>query len=120
MKKLTEREEQIMQVVWQTKGAFIREIVNQLADLQPHYNTVATIVKILARKGFLKSEKLGNTDYYSALISLEVYRKEHIGDIKEKYFGNSLTKMMAHFAKQEKFSDKEIDELIAIIKSKKE
>ena len=119
MKRLTEREEQIMQVIWQTGGVFIRDIVKALADPKPHYNTVATIVKILVKKGFLRSEKFGNTDKYSALIQIETYRKEHIEDIKKKYFGNSLPKMMAHFAKQEKLSNKEIDELIGIIKSKK-
>lgn len=119
MKKLTEREDQIMQVVWQTEGLFIRNIVEALPSPKPHYNTVATIVKILVKKGFLTSAKFGNTDRYSAVIAMEDYRKEHIEDIKEKYFGNSLTKMMAHFAKQEKLSDKEIDDLITIIKSKK-
>lgn len=119
MKKLTEREDQIMQLIWQTEGMFIRDMVDDMPEPKPHYNTVATIVKILVKKGFLKSEKLGNTDRYSTVIPMETYRKEHIKDIQKKYFGNSLSKMMAHFAKQEKLSDKEIDELIEIIKSKK-
>ena len=120
MKKLTEREDQIMQVVWQSEGVFIRDIVEHLPNPKPHYNSVATIVKILVKKGFLKSVKLGNTDQYSAKIAMETYRKEDIKDIKEKYFGNSLPKMMAHFAKQEKLSDNDIQELIKIIKFKNE
>ena len=119
MKKLTEREDQIMQVVWRSEGVFIREIVEKIPNPKPHYNSVATIVKILVKKGFLKSVKLGNTDRYSAKIPMETYRKEDIKDIKQKYFGNSLPKMMAHFAKQEKLSDQDIQELIEIIKSKK-
>ncbi len=120
MKKLTEREDQIMQIIWQRKQVFIRDILEVLPDPKPHYNTIATIVKILVKKGFLKSEKVGNTDRYSAKISIEEYRKEDIKDIKRKYFDNSLPRMMAHFAKQEKLSDEEINELIDIIKSKKE
>lgn len=119
MKKLTEREEQIMQIVWQKDAVFIRNVVELLPKPKPHYNTVATIVKILVKKGFLKSEKVGNTDLYSSKVSIEDYRKEDIKDIKKKYFGNSLPKMMAHFAKQEKLSDQEIKELVDIIKSKK-
>lgn len=120
MKKLTEREDQIMQIIWQTNGVFIREVVEEHPEPRPHYNTVATIVKILVKKGFLKSEKVGNTDRYSAKVSIESYRKEDIKDIKKKYFDNSLPRMMAHFAKQEKLSEAEINELINIIKSKKE
>ncbi len=119
MKKLTEKEDQIMQVVWRLEKAFIRDIVAKLPKPKPHYNTVATLVKILVRKGFLKSEKLGNTDQYSPLIQMEAYRKEDIKNIKEKYFDNSVPKMMAHFARQEKLSEKDIQELIEIIKSKK-
>lgn len=119
MKRLTEKEDQIMQVIWQLEKAFIREIVAELPNPKPHYNTVATLVKILVKKDFLKSEKLGNTDQYSPKISLETYRKEDIKNIKKKYFGNSMPKMMAHFAKQEELSDQEIKELIALIKSKK-
>jgi len=118
MKKLTGKEDQIMQVIWKLKHVFIRDIVVQLPNPKPHYNTVATLVKILVKKGFLKSEKLGNTDQYSPKISLEAYRQEDIKEIKKKYFGNSMPKMMAHFAKQEQLSDKEIEELIQIIKSK--
>jgi predicted transcriptional regulator len=120
MKKLTEKEDQIMQVIWSLERAFIRDVVAELPNPKPHYNTVATLVKILVKKGFLQSEKLGNTDQYSPKIALETYRKEDIKDIKKKYFGNSMPKMMAHFAKQEKLSDKEIDELIQLIKSKKD
>ncbi|MEM8507004.1 MAG: BlaI/MecI/CopY family transcriptional regulator [Bacteroidota bacterium] len=119
MKKLTEREDQIMQIIWATEGIFIRDILAELPKPTPHYNTIATLVKILVKKGFLGSKKFGNTDRYFAIIPLEAYRKEHIMEIKKKYFGNSLANMMAHFAKQEKLSDKEIDELITIIKSKK-
>lgn len=118
MKKLTEREDQIMQLIWPEERVLIRDIVEALPHPQPHYNTVATLMKILVKKGFLNSSKIGNTDCYSSVIKMEDYRREHIADIKEKYFGNSLASMMAHFAKQEKLSDKEIDELITIIKSK--
>lgn len=119
MKKLTEREDQIMQLVWELEPIFIRDIVARLPEPKPHYNSVATIVKILVKKGFLKSVKLGNTDQYSAEISLEDYRKEEMKALKKKYFGNSLSKMMAHFAKHEDLSALEIQELIALIKSKK-
>ena len=119
MKKLTEREDQIMQIIWQTSGVFIRDIVDEMPKPKPHYNTIATIVKILVKKGFLKSKKFGNMDRYTAIIGMVDYRKKHVDDIKKRYFGNSLSKMMMHFAKQEKLSDKEIDDLIALIKSKK-
>ena len=119
MKEFTKREEEMMQVVWRLKKAFIREIIEELPEPKPHYNTVATIVKILVRKGYLQSELLGNTHQYSPTKKYEDYLQQHISEIKEKYFENSLPKLFAHFAKQEKLSEEEKEELIKIIKAKK-
>lgn len=119
MQKLAEREEQIMQIVWQLGKAFIKDIIEELPEPKPHYNTVATMVKILQKKGFLSAEKLGNTYQYTPLIDLADYRKQDVAIIKRKYFGNSFSKMITHFAREEKFSDAELDEIIRIIKSKK-
>ena len=118
MKKLTKRETQIMQIIWKLKEAVIRDIVDAFPEPKPHYNTVATLVKILVKKGELKSVMIGNTHQYSPAQDFDEYRDEHIGDIKEKFFDNSLPKMMAHFAKKESLTDEEREELIRIIQSK--
>jgi predicted transcriptional regulator len=118
MQKLGKREEQIMQVVWKREVAFIKDIIEELPEPKPHYNTVATMVKILKEKGFLADEKLGNTYRYTPLITLEEYRKQDVANIKQKYFGNSFSRMVSYFAKEEKLSDEEVDELVRIIKSR--
>lgn len=119
MKQLTKAEGQIMQVIWRMKKVFIRDIIAELPSPKPHYNTVATIVKILVRKGFLKSELLGNTHQYSPVISFEQYRDKHLHHIRKSYFGDSLPRMIAYFAKGENLSEAEIKELIRVIKSQK-
>lgn len=119
MKELTKRESQIMRIVWRLEKAFIRDIIAAFPEPKPHYNTIATIVKILVKKkGFLKSELIGNTHQYSPTADFEAFREGDLADIKEKYFGNSLPKMLAHFAKNESLSEAEKEELIKIIQSK--
>ena len=119
MQKLAKREEQIMQIVWKLEKVYIKDVIEELPEPKPHYNTVATMVKILKDKGFLTDEKFGNTFQYAPLVTLEDYRKQDVENIKQKYFGNSFKKMITHFAKEEKMSDAEIDEIIKIIKSEK-
>ena len=106
-----------MQIIWRLKKAVIRDIVEAFPEPRPHYNTVATLVKILVKKGVLQAVKIGNTYQYSPTQDFEEYREEHIGDIKEKFFENSFPKMLAHFAKKENLSEAEKEELIKIIKS---
>jgi len=119
MKELTKREDQIMEIIWRLKKAVIRDVVAEFPEPKPHYNTVATLVKILVKKGVLQSELVGNTHHYSPTEKFEEYREKHIGEIKKKFFGDSLPNMLAHFAKSESLSAEERKELIKIIKSNK-
>ena len=119
MLKLATREEQIMQAFWDLKKAFIRDIIPSLPDPRPHYNSVATIVKILEDKGFLDHETVGNMHQYFPVISRDDYQKHAMKDIVSKYFNNSYPRMLAFFAKEENLSEDELSEILKIIKSKK-
>ena len=119
MVKLAKREEQIMQVFWDLKKAFIRDVIPFLPEPKPHYNSVATMVKILEDKSFLDHEITGNMYCYFPVISREDYQKFALKDIVSQYFDNSYPRMLAFFAKEQNLSDKELNEIIQIIKSEK-
>jgi BlaI family penicillinase repressor len=119
MIKLAKREEQIMQVFWDLKKAYIRDIIPSLPNPKLHYNSVATIVKILEDKGFLDHETTGNMHYYFPTISREDYQKFALKDIVSQYFDNSYPRMLAFFAKEQNLSAKELTEIVNIIKSGK-
>lgn len=119
MVKLAKREEQIMQVYWDLEKAFIKEIIPHLPDPKPHYNSVATMVKILEDKGFLGHEAFGNVYQYYPVISREEYQQHAMKDIVSQYFDNSYPRMLAFFAKQQKLSDSELTEIIKLIKKDK-
>jgi predicted transcriptional regulator len=74
MQKLAKREEQIMQACWQLGNAFIKEIIGELPDPKPHYNSVATMVRILEEKGFLDHESFGNHSATSRLFQRKITR----------------------------------------------
>jgi len=119
MQKLAKREEQIMQAFWNLDKAFIKEIIPELPDPKPHYNSVATMVKILEDKGFLAHETIGNIYRYYPVISREDYQKHAMKDIVSQYFNDSYPSMLAFFAKEQKISESEMNEILEIIKSSK-
>ena len=119
MKKLAKREEQIMQVYWDLGKAFIKEVIPHLPEPKPHYNSVATMVKILEEKGFLDHEAVGNVYSYFPVISREDYQKHDMKDIVQKYFDNSYPRMLAFFAKEQKLSEAELNEILDMIKKDK-
>ncbi|HLZ15954.1 MAG TPA: BlaI/MecI/CopY family transcriptional regulator [Cyclobacteriaceae bacterium] len=119
MQKLAKREEQIMQACWHLGKAFIKDIIAELPAPKPHYNSVATMVRILEDKGFLDHETFGNTFRYFPVVSKEDYQKHAFDDIVKQYFNNSYPRMLAFFAKEQKISNDEIKEILEIIKSQK-
>ena len=118
MQKLAKREEQIMQVFWTMEKAFIKEVIPELPDPKPHYNSVATMVKILEDKGFLGHEVVGNIYHYYPLITKEEYQKHAMKDIVSQYFDNSYPNMLAFFAKEQKLTEQELNDILNIIKNK--
>ena len=119
MIKLAKREEQIMQVYWDLGHAFIKEVIPHLPDPKPHYNSVATMVKILEEKGFLDHETVGNVYRYFPKIKREDYQKHAMKDIVSQYFDNSYPRMLAFFAKEQNLSEDELNEILQLIKSDK-
>lgn len=119
MQKLAKREEQIMQVYWDLGKAFIKEVIPQLPEPKPHYNSVATMVKILEEKGFLDHDSVGNVYRYFPIISREDYQKHAMKDIVSQYFDNSYPRMLAFFAKEQNLTEDELQEILHMIKTDK-
>ena len=112
MKHLTNREEEIMELFWQKGSLYVKEIIDELADPKPHYNTISTIVRGLEEKGFVGHEQFGNTYRYYAIISLVEFSRNTIKNMVGKYFNQSYASVVSMFVQEEKISLEEIQELI--------
>ena len=119
MKHLTNREEEIMELFWQKGSLYVKEIVDEMADLKLHYNTISTIVRGLEEKGFVGHEQFGNTYRYRAIITREEFSKNTIKNMVGKYFNKSYASVVSMFVEEEKISLEEIKELINQTKSSK-
>ena len=112
MKHLTNREEEIMDIFWQKESVFVKDIIDELPEPKPHYNTISTIVRGLEEKGFVGHEQFGNTYRYFAIISREEFSKNSIKNLVGKYFDKSYSSVVSMFVEEEKISVEEIKALI--------
>lgn len=119
MKKLAQREEQIMQVLWEIGPAFVKEIIEGLPEPKPHYNSVSTMVRILETKGFIGHKAFGKSHQYFPIVSKEEYQNKAVNDLLGSFFNDSLSEMVAYFAKKEEISEDELSNIIEMIKTKK-
>ena len=119
MQKLTNKEEEIMHILWKLKKAFVKDVMAEIIEDQPHYNTLSTIIRNLEEKGFVSHNAYGNTHQYFPIVSMEDYRKRFMNTAIENYFNNSYKSMVSFFAEEDKISAEELREILAIIEKKK-
>jgi predicted transcriptional regulator len=119
MKSLTKAEEQVMQILWQLKHGFLKDIVDKMPAPKPHSNTVATILKILIDKGFVNYEVQGRNNLYKPAVSKAEYGKKSINQLIKGYFEGSPAKLVSHFVNENKLSQEELETLLEQIKNAK-
>lgn len=116
LKPLTRAEEAIMQQVWRLGQGFLREITDAMPDPKPHQNTVATILKILADKGYIGIEPFGRMHRYYPIIKQSVYSKGRIKSLVKKYFGGSFSDVVSAMVKEKNISVEELELLVKQLK----
>lgn len=114
MEELTKREEEIMQIFWDIKKGFVKDVIAKLPN-DPPYNTISSVVRILEKKGYLKYKQYGNTYEYTPKISKTKYRKQIFKSMMADYFDNSYKKLVSHMVKENKLDEKDIKEMMKII-----
>ena len=119
MKQLTKAEEQVMQALWKSEAAFLRDVVEAMPKPKPHQNTVATLLKILIEKKFVKAESFGRKHRYSPLISRAEYSGKSITQLAKNYFEGSFSNVVSYLVKENNISVEELEQLLSQIKKQK-
>lgn len=112
IRELTRAEEEVMQVLWRMRRAFIKDMLEKFDDPKPAYSTVSTIIRILQDKGFVSYRAYGRTYQYFPVISKDEYRKAVMSNFVRNYFSNSYQKLVSFFAREDSISVKEMEEIM--------
>ncbi|EJF09760.1 MULTISPECIES: BlaI/MecI/CopY family transcriptional regulator [Pontibacter] len=116
MKELTKAEEEIMQILWKMKKGFVKDILEEMPEPKPAYNTVSTVVRILEKKGFVGYNAFGKSHEYYPLVAEDKYKSFFLKNFMSGYFGGSFEKLVSFFAKDNNLDVKELDQLMRHVK----
>ena len=119
MQKLTNKEEEIMHIIWKLKKAFVKDVLAEIKKDTPHYNTLSTIIRNLEDKGYVGYTAYGKTHQYFPIIKKEDYRNRFMSNAIKDYFNSSYKNVVSFFAQEEKISIEELKEIIDLIEKKK-
>jgi BlaI family penicillinase repressor len=115
IKELTKAEEQVMQILWQLKEAIVKDIIEEMPDPKPAYNTVSTVVRVLEGKGFIDHKAYGNSHVYFPTISEDEYKKFTFDKMMKNYFSNSYKSLVSFIVDEKNLDVKELDELTNLL-----
>lgn len=120
MNPLTKAEEQVMQILWDEKEGFVKDLLQKFPEPKPAYNTVSTIIRILVKKGFVDHRSFGKSHQYYPLVSREKYRNERFSRLMKDYFNGSMKQVLSHFGNSGSLNMKEADEIIQMMEEIKQ
>lgn len=117
-KKLNNKEETVMKILWRLKKAFVKDIIDEMPAPKPPYNTVSSLVRKMETDGLLGYKAYGKSHQYFPILKKEDYRKWSFKDMMQDYFGGSKEALLSFFVQEEKINETELQDLLEKIKNK--
>jgi predicted transcriptional regulator len=113
---LTDREADIMQVLWDQGPSVVNEVKNKLQD-ELAYTTVLTILRTLEQKGYVKHEEEGRVHRYFAAVKEDAARKSALQHLTGKLFKGSTELLFTHLVADKKLSKDQIQRMRDLLAS---
>lgn len=109
-KTLTDRESDIMRVLWDRGACRVSDVRHHLKDALAH-NTVLTMLGILEDKGFVRREAQGRGHVYFAIVPEKEARHSAVRHLVGKFFRGSLELLITHLVSDRHLSAAQIERL---------
>ena len=108
-----------MKAVWKTGEGNIKTFLDQIDPPKPPYTTLASTIKNLEKKQFVKAKPIGKVNLYAATVTEEEYKNRFMTGFVKDYFANSYKEMVNFFVENNKLSPTELKEIIQLIEKGK-
>ncbi|MFT4698645.1 MAG: BlaI family penicillinase repressor [Flavobacteriaceae bacterium] len=113
--KLSNTEEQLMQILWKQEKAFMKDLLESYDDPKPATTTVATLLKRMINKGFVNYTQMGNSRQYFPLVKKSDYFSKHVNGLIKNFFNNSASQFASFFTSETDLTKVELEELKTLI-----
>ncbi|NKB67504.1 MAG: DeoR family transcriptional regulator [Candidatus Latescibacteria bacterium] len=115
---LTEREGQILNVLWQQGEATVEE-VRQRLDTELAPSTLRTLLSIMEDRGYVVARKEGKAKVFCPAVAREAAQASALAMLKERLFGGSTRLLLSRLVEDEEISLEDLDALRQEVKRSK-
>lgn len=116
MEKLTNKEEEVMEYIWQIGSCAPKDVVAAYPTPKPHISTIATMFQSLERKGYLTHQSVGRGYIYTPTMEQSSYGRNILQSFVSRYFDNSYMNVVSALVQEEKVSREELMEFLQELK----
>ena len=120
MRLLSEREQVVMNIIWEVRNCCVDDVLQRLPEPKPAYNTIQTFLKILEEKGFLAHKREGKKFIFYPLVEKPEYNRWSLKQMKDNLFGGSAKSLLNTFIRDNELTDSDISDLMSLLKELKE
>ena len=112
-------ETEVLRLVWESQHATVQQVYDALpANRKVTYVTVATLLRRLEEKGYLKHRVRGKAFIYTPAVKKEDVINRTIGDLVQRLFGGNPVPLMQHLALHSEITEEDIERLRDLAKKK--
>lgn len=108
MQKLTAKEEEILELMWQLGECAPKDIVALYEKQKPHVNTIATMVQALERKKYVTHRPQGRGYIYFPIVRQKDYGHLKLNAIVNRYFKQSYMNLISTLINDGKVKKEEL------------
>ncbi|MEM9143092.1 MAG: BlaI/MecI/CopY family transcriptional regulator [Bacteroidota bacterium] len=113
--QLSKSEEELMNILWKRKRAFMKELLEVYPEPRPATTTVATLLKRMTDKGFVGYTAIGRSRQYYPLVKKTDYFSKHVNGLIKNFFNDSASQFASFFTRETDLSKEELEELRKLI-----
>jgi BlaI family penicillinase repressor len=117
---LTPQELEIMKIVWKSGPSTVRDIYEALREERPvAYTTVLTMMRILERKGHLRSRSERRAHIYSPVRPQQHVLRDMVREFLNRVFNGSAEPLVQHLVRDGRLSESELRDIIRQLKEER-
>jgi BlaI family penicillinase repressor len=114
---LTDRETDLMEVLWEHGASTVAEVRERLED-DLAYTTVLTILRTLETKGYVRHEADGRAHRYGPIVERDAARRSALRHLSSKFFKGSLELLLTHAVADQKLSATQLQRIRELLEQR--
>lgn len=113
--QLSKSEEELMNIIWKQRKAFLKDLLDAYPEPKPAITTIATLLKRMTDKGFIAYNSSGRSREYYPTVKKKDYFSKHVNRLIKNFFNDSASQFASFFTQETDLSKTELEDLKKLI-----